>query len=94
MPPFPRIVSLLPSSTEIVAALGFADALVGRSHECDVPRSVASLPVCTAARLDSDAPGDVIDREVREVVNAAAEFAQNDPEPAPSELWTDVLVEA
>ena len=35
-----------------------------------------------------------IDKGVREVVNAAAEFAQNDPEPAPSELWTDVLLEA
>jgi pyruvate dehydrogenase E1 component alpha subunit len=35
-----------------------------------------------------------IDREVREIVNAAAEFAQTDPEPAASELYTDVLLEA
>ena len=34
-----------------------------------------------------------IDREIREIVNAAAEFAQNDPEPAESELMTDVLLE-
>ena len=34
-----------------------------------------------------------IDKSVREIVNAAAEFAQNDPEPAASELWTDVLLE-
>ena len=39
----PRIVSLLPSATEIVAALGFADRLVGRSHECDHPKSVLAL---------------------------------------------------
>jgi len=32
-----------------------------------------------------------IDAEVRRIVNEAAEFAQNDPEPDPSELWTDVL---
>jgi pyruvate dehydrogenase E1 component alpha subunit len=32
-----------------------------------------------------------IDAEVRDVVNEAAEFATNDPEPDPSELWTDVL---
>lgn len=34
-----------------------------------------------------------IDKSIRETVNAAAEFAQNDPEPAASELWTDVLLE-
>ena len=31
-----------------------------------------------------------IDAEVREIVNASADFAQHDPEPDPSELWTDV----
>ena len=35
-----------------------------------------------------------IDKEVKLVVNAAAEFAKTSPEPDPSELWTDVLVEA
>ncbi|MER3459077.1 MAG: cobalamin-binding protein, partial [Chloroflexota bacterium] len=42
-----RIVSLIPSSTEIVCALGFEAYLVGRSHECDFPPSVRRLPVCT-----------------------------------------------
>ena len=35
-----------------------------------------------------------IDREVKDIVSAAAEFAQNSPEPDPSELFTDVLIEA
>jgi pyruvate dehydrogenase E1 component alpha subunit len=35
-----------------------------------------------------------IDGEIRTIVNAAAEFAQNDPEPDPKELWTDVLIPA
>jgi pyruvate dehydrogenase E1 component alpha subunit len=34
-----------------------------------------------------------IDGKVREIVNDAAEFATHDPEPDPSELWTDVLLE-
>ena len=35
-----------------------------------------------------------IDREIKDIVSAATEFAQQSPEPDPSELWTDVLVEA
>jgi pyruvate dehydrogenase E1 component alpha subunit len=35
-----------------------------------------------------------IDREVKDIVNDAAEFAQNSPEPDPAELWTDVLIDA
>ena len=48
-----RICSLLPSATEIVAALGCLDQLVGRSAECDFPPSVARLPVVTSARIDT-----------------------------------------
>lgn len=48
-----RIVSLLPSATEIVCALGLRPFLVGRSHECDYPEDVESLPVCTRSRVDS-----------------------------------------
>ncbi|HUP83871.1 MAG TPA: cobalamin-binding protein [Candidatus Limnocylindria bacterium] len=43
-----RIVSLLPSATEIVCALGLGDELVGRTHECDYPADVAHVPVMTA----------------------------------------------
>ena len=49
----PRIVSLLPAATEIVAALGLCRALVGRSHECDEPPDVATLPALTAPRIDA-----------------------------------------
>ena len=60
----PRIVSLLPSATEIVAALGFADALVGRSHECDFPAEVSELPVCTEPRIDPGGSSEEIHRSV------------------------------
>lgn len=50
----PRIVSLLPSATEIVCALGLEDALVGCTHECDFPPSVAVKPKLTASRLSHE----------------------------------------
>jgi len=47
-----RIVSLLPSATEIVCALGLEDALVGVTHECDYPEAARSKPPLTASVLD------------------------------------------
>ncbi len=47
-----RVVSLLPSATEIVCALGLRTTLVGRSHECDFPAGVERLPAVSTARLD------------------------------------------
>ena len=63
----PRIVSLLPAATEIVAALGLRANLVGRSHECDVPADVAGLPALTAARIDASAPSRQIHDQVTDV---------------------------
>jgi iron complex transport system substrate-binding protein len=64
-----RIVSLLPSATEIVADLGLAGLLVGRSAECDHPPEVSALPVVTSARIDSDTlSGAEIDVAVRDAV--------------------------
>ena len=49
-----RIVSLLPSTTEIVCALGLKDSLVGITHECDYPASVLDKPRLTASRISQE----------------------------------------
>ena len=63
-----RIVSLLPSLTETVCALGLSDRLVGRSHECDHPAEVALLPPCTAPSFEPEGTSGEIDDRVRTLV--------------------------
>ncbi len=63
-----RIVSLLPSSTEIVYALGLGDELVGRTHECDYPPEAASVPVVTS---DLGGTADASSREINARVAAS-----------------------
>jgi iron complex transport system substrate-binding protein len=67
----PRIVSLLPSATEIVCALGFEHDLVGRSHECDFPRSVEHLPALTEPKFRPKGSSAEIDRDVKKIVGEA-----------------------
>ena len=60
-----RILSLLPGATEIVCAVGAESDLVGVSHECDYPPSVARLPRVTASSVDPHASSGTIDAHVR-----------------------------
>lgn len=61
-----RIVSLLPSATEIVCELGLGDQLVGVSHECDYPPWVQKLPKVTRSLIPPRASSSEIDALVRE----------------------------
>jgi iron complex transport system substrate-binding protein len=61
----PRVVSLISSATEMVCALGAQNQLVGRSHECDYPAEIRSLPACTKPLIDVDADSRAIDEQVR-----------------------------
>lgn len=66
-----RIISLLPSATEIICALGLEQNLAGRSHECDYPESVKALPVCTEANIPDGLSSAEIDNKVKEILNDA-----------------------
>jgi len=64
-----RIVSLLPSATEILFALGLDKEIVAVSHECDFPPRARTKTVVIHSRLPSDAGPAEIDRLVREFVS-------------------------
>jgi iron complex transport system substrate-binding protein len=87
----PRIVSLLPSTTEIACALGFEKDLVGRSHECDHPPEVAGLPALTRPRLDPAASSAAVDARVKELVGRGLSVYDVDAERL-RELAPDVIL--
>lgn len=63
-----KIVSLLPSITEIVCKLGFRDNLMGVSHECDYPNSIVGLPVLTKPNFSTTGSSSEIDNRVHEIL--------------------------
>ncbi|MGP8077746.1 MAG: cobalamin-binding protein [Thermoplasmata archaeon] len=74
-----RVVSVLPSATEIVYALGHGRDLVGRSAECDYPPEAAALPVVMRSRsLDQDRPSREIDARVRSARSAGKSLYELD----------------
>lgn len=66
-----RVISLLPSATEIVCALGLTEQLSGRSHECDYPAEVQHLPVCSSPKYRSEGTSADINREVTSILREA-----------------------
>jgi iron complex transport system substrate-binding protein len=75
-----RVVSLLPATTEIVAALGHRDALVGRSHECDHPPGVETMPVVSRPRREPVGTSAEIHRTVQELIGQVLSIYELDPE--------------
>jgi len=63
-----RIVSLLPSCTEIICKLGYREHLVGISHECDYPNSILGLPVITKARFSPEGSSIEINQSVTDLL--------------------------
>jgi len=89
-----RVVSLLPSATELLFAAGAGDRLVGRSHECDHPAGLGHVPVLTSARTGGGAAAE-IDAEVSAALGKGESLyrldetatrrthARRDPDPGP-----------
>lgn len=67
----PRIISLIPSATEIVDCLGLTDFLIGRSHECDYPPQVQSLPICTEPKFNPEGSSQEIHDRVTDLLQSA-----------------------
>jgi iron complex transport system substrate-binding protein len=66
-----KLVTLLPSATEIVTRLGLEKNLVGVSHECDFPEKVATLPKLTSSRINTDLSSGNIHQSVMDVMKSA-----------------------
>ncbi len=90
-----RVVSLLPSATETLAAIGALDLLVARSHECDFPDGLAHLPALTAQRTRYDAASPTaasdVDARVREARAAGQSLYELDAN-ALAALKPDVIL--
>lgn len=89
--PARRIVSLLASGTELVAALGLGDRLVGRSHECDHPAWVKRLPVLSRPAFDIHGTSAEIDWRVRERLHAGLPLYEID-EAQLAALAPDIII--
>ncbi len=86
-----RVVSLLPSATEILFALGFDREVVGVSHECDFPAQARSKRVVIQSRIPHDASPSEIDRLVREYVSRGESLYAVDAQ-ALEELAPDLII--
>ena len=86
-----RIVSLLPSATEILFALGFDREVVGVSHECDFPPQARRKRVVIHSRIPHDASPSEIDRLVREYVSRGESLYAVDTQ-ALEELAPDLII--
>lgn len=87
----PTVISLLPSTTEIVCALGLESTLVGRSHECDYPESVTTLPFCTEPKFDPDGTSYKIDQRLKALLQEGLSVYRVDAEKI-ANLQPDIIL--
>lgn len=86
-----RIVSLVPSATETLFALGLGEHVAAVTHECDYPAAVLNLPKVTRDVIGPGLAPDAIDRAVRELTEQGRSIYELD-EPALRALEPDLIV--
>jgi iron complex transport system substrate-binding protein len=86
-----RIASLVPSSTEMLFALGLGDQVVGVTHECDFPPAAAALPRLTATVMPEGLSAGEIDAAVKSIVGEGKALYSLDEERL-AELAPDLIV--
>jgi len=86
-----RIASLVPSSTELLFALGLGDNVVAVTHECDYPQQAADRPHLTRSVIPQGLSAAAIDKAVRERTNAGRALYELD-ESRLAELEVDLIV--
>ncbi|MEA5447461.1 cobalamin-binding protein [Leptolyngbya sp. CCNP1308] len=89
-----RIISLIPSATEIVCSLGLEEFLVGRSHECDFPPAVKALPVCTAPKFNPEGTSGEIHQRVSDLLTSALSVYRVDIEMLEALQPTHIITQA
>ena len=63
-----KIISLIPSATEIIAALNLSKNLVGVSHECDYPKEILELPKLTDSKIKLEQSSLKIDKDIKKIL--------------------------
>ena len=86
-----KIVTLLPSATEIVCALGYEKQIVARSHECDYPPIILGLPVCTELKIDTSKTSLELNNQLRTIIKNGLSIYKVDGDLL-KQLQPDVIV--
>ena len=86
-----KIVTLIPSATEIVAFLGQKNSIIGRSHECDYPHDLGHVAKLTSPKINVDGTSGEIDKQINTILENSLSVYKVDV-PKLKELNPDYII--
>ena len=86
-----KIVTLIPSATEIVAFLGQKNSIIGRSHECDYPHGLNHVAKLTSPKINVDGTSLEIDKQINTILENSLSVYKVDV-PKLKELNPDYII--